>query len=114
MFSTGELVKLLLGIVTILPCRVMILEERIPISLTVPSIPLTIILSPTLNGLSTNTVIPPKILATKSFAAIAKARPPIPTPASNAPTSNPTLFIAVIIPNIQTPDLNVFLNTGPI
>jgi hypothetical protein len=55
-----------------------------PISSTIPSTSPIFIQSPTFIVLSTRTVSPPKRLAAVSFAARAKARPPIPKEAITA------------------------------
>ena len=60
-----------------------------PISSMVPSYPANLDAISDLEGLKnvTKTVMPPKMLDTKSLAAMAMAKPPMPTPASRAPTS---------------------------
>ena len=65
----------------------LVLNWRTPMSTTVPSKPATLTRSFNLNGRSLKMVNPPKMLATVSFAAMARANPPIPRPAMSAPTS---------------------------
>ena len=86
MFSTKESVNLWLGTVTNRPSGLRNRVDRMPISSTTPSTDPIWMRSPTTKGLSMKMAMPPKMLETKSFAAIAMARPPIPTPASSAPT----------------------------
>ena len=86
MFSTGRSANIELGIVTMRPSLVWSRVERMPISLTTPVKPATLIHSLRTNGWSVKIVTPPKTFDTVSLAAMARARPPMPRPASRAPT----------------------------
>jgi len=48
---------------------------------------------------------------TQDLAAIAKAKPPIPSPARTAPTSKPILLSAMIVPTVHIKAFNVWGHT---
>ena len=101
-FSTGELVMLELGIVTMVSLPVLIMVVLRPMLITSPSTSSTMIQSPTLKGWSMIIEIAPNMLATESFAAKASARPVIPRPAIIPFRFSPTSPARTKAPTITT------------
>ncbi len=86
--------------------------ERRPIFFAIPSCPATLILSPTIKGLSVSNAAPPKRLLRISCAAKANAKPPIPRPATSPVTSILKCCKTTIAAIDQTNALTNFFNKG--
>ena len=104
-FSTGVFARFAFGIVITVSRLVRIRVVLRPISITSPSTEPITTQSPTWNGLSSRTVVAPKMFEIVSCAARARARPVIPKPATIVVKSNPRASAMNTNPNITIKNL---------